>query len=30
MSLQAMALTGLIAAVVVIIVAITLINKFAH
>jgi hypothetical protein len=30
MSLQAMALTGLIAAVVLIIVAITLINKFAH
>jgi hypothetical protein len=30
MSLQAMALTGLIAAVVVIVVAVTLINKFAN
>jgi hypothetical protein len=30
MSLQAMALTGLIAAVVLIVVAVTLINKFAH
>jgi hypothetical protein len=30
MSLQAMALTGLIAAVVLIIVAVTLINKFAN
>jgi hypothetical protein len=30
MSLQAMALTGLVAAVVLIVVAITLINKFAN
>jgi hypothetical protein len=30
MSLEAMAITGLVAAVVLIVVAITLINKFAH